>query len=298
MLRATTTTCPANTCSATLSWSAPFRRQMLPHPGRSASSWPTADGRARRRPWQAEKPTSRASPMSRSRWRTRKASRQACGYTARIGSDLFPRRLDVANRKGPNSPMRAGRRGSRALAGTRCCTGRIHVEMQLVAAGCFGLVHGFIGMPEQLIRACSMTAERGDANAGCADAELFVEPVGPCELAQDLVAQLACLHGGRVRRVAQVVEDDDEFVATQARHGNTNPDAGEQAPRHLTEHPVAGLVAKCVVDDFEIVHVDEQKGAVSSAAAAGCELMLEAVQQKTAVGLFCLWFVVGEVAKH
>src|SRR3569833_1937938 len=101
-------------------------------------------------------------------------------------------------------------------------------------------------MPEQLIRACCMTADRGDADAGWADAELFAEPVGPCELAQDLVAQLARLHGGRGRRVAQVVEDDDEFVATQARHGVAFPDAGEQAPRYLTQHPVAGLVAKRV----------------------------------------------------
>ena len=58
----------------------------------------------------------------------------------------------------------------------------------------------------------------------------------------------------------------------------------EQPRRHGSQEPVAGLVPERVVDLFEPVEVDEQRGAVDAAPAGPGEHLLDPVQDEGAVG--------------
>ena len=59
-------------------------------------------------------------------------------------------------------------------------------------------------------------------------------------------------------RLVDVLEQDDELVASEARGGVGGADAAEQPSRGLAQEHVAGGVAEAVVDVLERVEVDEQ----------------------------------------
>ena len=71
------------------------------------------------------------------------------------------------------------------------------------------------------------------------------------------------------RWVVDVLEQDDELVAAEARRGVGGAHAPDQPPRGLAQELVAGRVAEAVVDVLERVEVDEQdRGARDSVRAA------------------------------
>jgi hypothetical protein len=78
-------------------------------------------------------------------------------------------------------------------------------------------------------------------------------------------------------------DDDDEFVARQARHGVGVAQGRAQARRHRHQEHVAGLVAHAVVDELEAVEVDQHDPHRVAAAVRIGHGLAEAVLQQRAV---------------
>ena len=88
----------------------------------------------------------------------------------------------------------------------------------------------------------------------------------------------------RVGRVVDLLDQDGELVAAEARDRVGRAQAGLEAGRDRLEELVAGPVAERVVDRLEVVDVDEEDAdrVAASRGAADCER--EAVEEEGAVG--------------
>ena len=108
----------------------------------------------------------------------------------------------------------------------------------------------------------------------------------------DVVLDVGVRHGPhdpvaqepRVVVVAQRRAEHDELVAAEAGDGVGAPGDGGQAPGHLDEDLVAGLVAERVVDRLEVVEVDEQQRELPGLALEEGEGLGEPVAQRDPVG--------------
>ena len=97
------------------------------------------------------------------------------------------------------------------------------------------LVHGNVGLLEQVHRRLHVLPNQGGANAGGAVVGVGVQQIGHVEAAQNLLAhparQRSCLFavGG------QVLEHDHKLIAPKPRHRVFGAHAGLQALRHLLQ---------------------------------------------------------------
>ena len=89
---------------------------------------------------------------------------------------------------------------------------------------------------------------------------------------------------GGVLRAADVLEQDRELVAAEARGGVAGADARVQALGDLEQHLVAGGVAEAVVDRLEVVEVDEDDGQARALAAGARDGVAHALDEQRAVG--------------
>ena len=110
-------------------------------------------------------------------------------------------------------------------------------------------------MAQQLGAVGAVDRVQADANRGRQAQRCAVQHDGR---ANRLAQQVG--HGVGLARTLQGGQYGDEFVAAQARHQILGPNGGAQAPRHLAQQLVAGLVAQRIIDRLEMVEVDEQHG--------------------------------------
>ena len=171
----------------------------------------------------------------------------------------------------------------RRTRGHRGLQARIE-EAQRVLAGGLGLVHGDVGLLEQLARAFGVGAETGHADARGALVLVAFEPVGLGQCRQDLLADPARLHRDLLRHRAELLEHDHELVAAQARHGVDLAHAGHQAHRDLLQQHVALVVAQRVVERLEVVQVHAQQRTAGAVAHAAQQRLVQPVLQQLAVG--------------
>ena len=118
-----------------------------------------------------------------------------------------------------------------------------------------GLVHGDVGVADQLARAGRLGVVGGDADAG-ADADRLV--AGRHALGERGEDPLGDHHD--VLGPVEAVEQDGELVAAEARDGVARAHARAQALGDRDQQLVADRVAERVVDGLEVVDVDEQDG--------------------------------------
>jgi hypothetical protein len=83
--------------------------------------------------------------------------------------------------------------------------------------------------------------------------------------------------------IGDPLDDDQELVATQAADGVRFPHQPPQAPRHLAEDPIAGLMAERVVDDLEAVEIDEQDRQFGFIAVRPLHCLVQPVAQQQSV---------------
>ncbi len=57
-----------------------------------------------------------------------------------------------------------------------------------------------------------------------------------------------------------LLENDDEFVATEPRHDIARPQRAAQPARDFHQQHIAGVMPQRIVDDLEAVEIDEQHG--------------------------------------
>jgi len=136
-----------------------------------------------------------------------------------------------------------------------------------------GAVHRHVGVAQQLV---APAVAAGDADRAAAEDLVAVEGERGPEGGGDALG-----HGDRVGDVGDVLQQDGELVAAQARGGVRAAQAAPDALGHGHQQRVAGRMAERVVDRLEAVQVDEQHRHLGAAARQGVP---EPVDEQRAVG--------------
>ena len=78
---------------------------------------------------------------------------------------------------------------------------------------------------------------------------------------------------------AQIFQHHHEFVTAQTRHGVAFAHAGRQALRNLLQQQISDVMAKRVIEGFEIIQINEQQRPLLSATRTGSQCLLQPIQQ-------------------
>ena len=152
-------------------------------------------------------------------------------------------------------------------------------EVVLVAPRQFGLVDGVVGVAQQAFRIQVLACIHGDAGAGRHVQRLLVALVGTGQLGHQLRDVL--FDAGDAGLAAQ---QQDEFIAAQARRIVNLSRKAVQPAGHLLEDFIACLGAVAVVDGLEVVEVEQAHGQQALAFAREEHFLLEAGGQRGPVG--------------
>ena len=127
------------------------------------------------------------------------------------------------------------------------------VEMEAVAAGALGLVHGSVGRARQLVGAAAVAGVERNADAG---RDLYFVPLQFHHAGQG-TDQLVGHQRGLQRRVL-AFEHANELVAAQASQQIAAPQVRSQATRHFDQQVVTDRVPERVIDLLELIKVQEE----------------------------------------
>ena len=153
-------------------------------------------------------------------------------------------------------------------------------QVVAVLARLLGGVHGVIGVPNQRVGVALVSREHRDADAGRnAATRLAVQIIGLPDSDKQAVDR-----GDTFVVVDQVAEQDNKFIAAQARHGVAAAHTGAQPARHFDQHPVAGRMAQAVVDFLEAIQIQVADGNVQTTAPATPNRLRQTVGDQQAVG--------------
>ncbi len=152
-------------------------------------------------------------------------------------------------------------------------------QVEAVLAGQLGLVHGLVGVAQQLVGARFIGREQGDADAG---RQLQGQPVQFDRRRHGL--QQAFHHRFELVVMFQVHQQGDEFIAAQAGDGVLLAQGRLHARGAGDQQGVAHAMAVLVVDGLEAVEVEEDDGQRPLLALALRQRLLQPVQQQDPVG--------------
>ena len=152
-------------------------------------------------------------------------------------------------------------------------------ELEAVAAGLLGSIHGGIGGAQQRFDVLAVGREKRDADAR-ADEELVAADIDRGAQPLDQLLRYEC----RVLGAHHVGEHDGELVAGNARHGIAGAHAGLQAARRLLQQLIAAGMAERVVHQLEFVEIHEQHAELRAVTARLHDHLGEAVGEQRPVG--------------
>ena len=159
----------------------------------------------------------------------------------------------------------------------------VHLGLEEAVAAlavALGDVHRRVGVADQLV-GVGHAVLGGDRDAeAAAQRELLVG--GGQRRADGLHDALGGV--GRLLDALDVLQQDGELIAAEARGGVAGADRQRQALGHLAKHVVARGVAERVVDDLEVVEVDEDDPDAARLAAAARDRVADALDEQRAVG--------------
>ena len=138
----------------------------------------------------------------------------------------------------------------------------------------------------------------GEARAEAAHADAGSDPYGAVgHRDRVLAAELVEHCGGYRQRLLTICagKQDGELVAAEAADDVCRSDPVAEKRREPREYLVADGVAECVVDALEMVHVDDQDGALAAIAAAVGDPAIEVLGEATAIQDAGQWVIVGEL---
>jgi hypothetical protein len=121
------------------------------------------------------------------------------------------------------------------------------------------------------------------ARAGLAGSETEIEQVGLVQRALDLDRHAFGLHR-RQQAGVEFLQDDDELVAAQTRHGIAFADAGFHARRDLDQELVADIMTQGVVEGLEVVEVEQHQRRRGAMPRAGGQRLAQAIEHQAAIG--------------
>ena len=153
-----------------------------------------------------------------------------------------------------------------------------------VASRGFGLVHGHIGLFEQVVHALVVLHEHHNTNAGGAVVLVLAQVVGVCQGVQYLVCHQFGLGGGLAGLLAQSFKQHHKLISAQARHAVTFAHTVAQARGDLLEQLITYIVAQGVIQELEVVKIQEHQRAMLLQPCRIGHGVAHAVHQKAAVG--------------
>ncbi len=133
-------------------------------------------------------------------------------------------------------------------------------EADGVAAGGLGLIHGDVGLLQDIVAEFSLASPNTEMPMlALLTAVVAVQHVGLGTVARSFSPiDLACAaaSSGISLRSSSM---SNELVAAEPAHGIGLADAGGEAPADFLQQQIAGLVAERVVQGLEVVEVDEEQ---------------------------------------
>src|SRR5262249_35114158 len=144
------------------------------------------------------------------------------------------------------------------------------VDLDAVTAVHLGRLTRDVRLRDELVRAEPLAADRRDADAALQiEHAVFFDVLHAAHELEHLRRD-----GFRVLTV-DVLEQDDELVAAEARDEVRGAHAGADLPRRELEQLVARDVTARVVDVLELIEIDEEQGAALLRPRAARDLGLE-----------------------
>jgi hypothetical protein len=134
----------------------------------------------------------------------------------------------------------------------------IHPQMEHCIPGlamALRLVHGQIGIPQQIVRSAFAWAANRDADTGGNEHIPATEAEWSGKVMEDPVG-----HQARFLRLSNTFEKNRELVAAQTGDGILRSQAGLDAPGNRQQELVTDVVSQAVVNQLEIVEVKEKHG--------------------------------------
>ncbi len=177
------------------------------------------------------------------------------------------------------APVQGGRqRRGQPVPGDRAGVGLRVGQLEAVAAGRLGPVHGDVGAAQHLRRAALPCRSLDDADAAAHGQLTAVDADGGDHRVHDAggeVVDLALGVGSGGQRHELVAAEPGDHLAGGGR-------AGLQPVGDLDEQPVAGRVPEAVVDGLETVEVEVAQP--EALAGPGAQRLLQAFEEEGAVG--------------
>ena len=159
---------------------------------------------------------------------------------------------------------------------------------EAVPAGVFGVIHGLVGVLQDVGGGVGVLGEKGDADARRDVGQVVAQAEGVVDGGNDGLGD--ALHGVAVGEPRQ---QHGELVTALAGHGVGFAHAADDAPRSLHQQLVASLVSEGVIDLLEAVQVDVQHGHAVVVPVGLLHQFAEPVVKQTAVGQAGEGVVVG-----
>ena len=129
-----------------------------------------------------------------------------------------------------------------------------------------------------------MVREEGHADAGGTAILDAFQVIGLVDRRANFFADGLCLQAGFFGAFAQIVQQYHELVATQSGHRIAFTHAQGKPCRGLLQQTVALVMAKGVIDFFEIIEVDEHQRPIVAGSNTACDRMSQAIHQHAPVG--------------
>ena len=144
-------------------------------------------------------------------------------------------------------------------------------------AGGLGFIHGDIGSAQHVSGSRQFRRAEGDADAGADEQRPIAQVEGRLELGQHSFRDADRLF------VVDVLQEQRELVAAEARGGVARPDGPRQATGDLADEVVSLSMAERVVHRLEVIEVEEEHRHALRVPATSAEGVLEPIDEQLPV---------------
>jgi hypothetical protein len=141
--------------------------------------------------------------------------------------------------------------------------------MQRIAAGRLRLIHRDIRLLQYFIRAVLWTSEDRDSDAGTTAAFAAIEQERLMQAGENFLGDSLCLGRAFLGHFAEVLQQDYKLIAAQSCDRIGFADCGKNTPRDFLQQKISDVMAKSVVQRFEVIEIDEQQGPLAVGSDAG-----------------------------
>ncbi|MCY1403494.1 hypothetical protein D9M71_186780 [compost metagenome] len=167
------------------------------------------------------------------------------------------------------------------------------IELEVVFAAFFSVVHRRIGVFHQLAQLIAVLRAQGDADTGSDEEFAVLQHEGLDQAGQDQLGYMDGTVQGHFAGCARL-QQQGELIAPHAGHGVVVMHTIEQACGHVLEHAIAGGVAERIVDRLEAIKVQEHQHHPGFLPLGLLQCRMQAILEQCAVGQVSEGVIVGQ----